>query len=79
MSEKRLLPAAALLMNSLKIIGNDNMQEIGALADLRSYLLSQETVSYAQNLKGVLNLPIVIKRNPPRGIARASLSQNFLV
>lgn len=48
MSEKRLLPAAALLMNSLKIIGNDNMQEIGALADLRSYLLSQETVSYAQ-------------------------------
>jgi exocyst complex component 4 len=44
MSEKRLLPAAALLMNSLKIIGNENMQEIGALADLKSYLLAQETV-----------------------------------
>lgn len=44
MSEKRLLPAAALLMNSLKIIGNENMKEIGALSDLKSYLLSQETV-----------------------------------
>jgi exocyst complex component 4 len=45
MSEKRLLPAAALLMNSLKIISGENMQEVGALSDLKSYLLSQETVS----------------------------------
>jgi len=44
MSEKRLLPAAALLMHSLKIIDNQDMLDIGALSDLRSYLKSQETV-----------------------------------
>lgn len=45
MSEKRLLPAAALLVSSLKVIGKPDMIEIGALSDLRSYLFSQESVS----------------------------------
>jgi exocyst complex component 4 len=44
MSEKRLLQASILLIRSLKIINNSDMLEIGAVADLRSYLNSQEVV-----------------------------------
>lgn len=44
MSEKRLLQAAILLVRSLKIINKPDMMEIGAVSDLRSYLVSQETV-----------------------------------
>jgi len=44
MSEKRLLQAAVLLVRSLKMINSVDMLEIGAVADLRSYLNSQETV-----------------------------------
>lgn len=45
MSEKRLLQAAVLLVRSLKTIGRQDMLEIGAVSDLRSYLAGQETVS----------------------------------
>jgi exocyst complex component 4 len=51
MSEKRLLPASALLMSSLKIICNESMRDIGALADLKSYLSGQETVRANQRFK----------------------------
>ena len=51
MSEKRLLQASILLIRSLKIINNPDMLEIGAVADLRSYLNSQEVVR--------LNLPLI--------------------
>ena len=44
MSEKRLLQAAVLLVRSLKTINSADMLEIGAVADLRSYLNGQETV-----------------------------------
>lgn len=44
MSEKRLLQAAVLLVRSLKTINKPDMLEIGAVSDLRSYLVSQETV-----------------------------------
>lgn len=44
MSEKRLLQAAILLVRSLKIINKPDMLEIGAVSDLRSYLVGQETV-----------------------------------
>ncbi|KAJ2919296.1 hypothetical protein MD484_g1171, partial [Candolleomyces efflorescens] len=43
MSEKRLLQAAVLLVKSLKMINNADMQEIGAVSDLRSYLNGQES------------------------------------
>ncbi|KAH9486575.1 putative exocyst complex component sec8 [Psilocybe cubensis] len=43
MSEKRLLQAAILLVRSLKIINKPDMLEIGAVSDLRSYLVGQET------------------------------------
>ena len=42
--EKRLLQAAALLIRSLKLINKPDMIEIGAVSDLRSYLVGQETV-----------------------------------
>ena len=45
MSEKRLLQASVLLVRSLKMINKAEMAEIGAVVDLRSYLVGQETVS----------------------------------
>lgn len=45
MSEKRLLQASILLVRSLKIINKSDIMEIGAVSDLRSYLIGQETVS----------------------------------
>ena len=45
MSEKRLLQASVLLVRSLKMINKADMAEIGAVVDLRSYLVGQETVS----------------------------------
>lgn len=45
MSEKRLLQASVLLVRSLKLINKPDMVEIGAVSDLRSYLVGQETVS----------------------------------
>jgi exocyst complex component 4 len=44
-SEKRLLQASVHLVRSLKTINKQDMVEIGAVADLRSYLVGQETVS----------------------------------
>lgn len=43
-SEKRLLHAANLLMKSLKTIKKTELLEIGAISDLRTYLIGQETV-----------------------------------
>jgi exocyst complex component 4 len=43
-SEKRLLQASSLLLRSTKIIGKSDMQDIGALSDLKAYLSGQETV-----------------------------------
>ncbi|PCH33923.1 hypothetical protein WOLCODRAFT_135391 [Wolfiporia cocos MD-104 SS10] len=42
-SEKRLLQAAVLLVRSLKLINKQDMLDIGAVSDLRSYLNTQET------------------------------------
>lgn len=44
MSEKRLLQASVLLVRSLKMINGQDMLEIGAVSDLRGYLVGQETV-----------------------------------
>jgi hypothetical protein len=44
-SEKRLLQASVLLVRSMKTIGKQDMLDIGAVADLRSYLVGQESVS----------------------------------
>jgi exocyst complex component 4 len=45
-SEKRFLQASVLLVRSLKMINGHDMLEIGAVADLRSYLNGQEPVRY---------------------------------
>lgn len=46
-SEKRLLQAAILLVRSLKTVRNSDMMDIGAVTDLRNYLISQEPVSHS--------------------------------
>lgn len=43
-SEKRLIQASVLLVRSLKLINKPDMQEVGAVSDLRGYLTGQETV-----------------------------------
>jgi len=45
MSEKKFLNAAGLLMKSLKTISRGDLLEINAIADLRAYFVSQESVS----------------------------------
>lgn len=45
LSEKRFLSAVVLLVRSLKAINKPEMMEIGALGDLRSWLVGQEGVS----------------------------------
>ena len=45
-SEKRLLQAAVLLVRSLKLINKQDMLDVGAVSDLRSYLVAQEAVSF---------------------------------
>lgn len=52
-SEKRLLQAAILLVRSLKIINNPDMLDVGAVSDLRNYLLGQESVSPFNGSSGV--------------------------
>lgn len=42
MAEKRFLEATQLLMRSLRLIQRDDLAEVGATADLRAYLRSQE-------------------------------------
>lgn len=44
-SEKHFLSAVDLLQDALRMIRNSNLENIGALADLRVYLNNQETVS----------------------------------
>ncbi|GAA5911557.1 hypothetical protein JCM5296_007207 [Sporobolomyces johnsonii] len=44
LSEKRFLSAVVLLVRSIKTLNKPEMQEIGALADLRAWAKGQETV-----------------------------------
>jgi hypothetical protein len=45
-SEKRFLSAVELLQDALKSMKKSNMDEIGALSDLRVYLSNQEHVCF---------------------------------
>ncbi|KAG6890731.1 hypothetical protein C0992_013114 [Termitomyces sp. T32_za158] len=57
MSEKRLLQAAVLLVRSLKTINKPDMLEVGAVSDLRSYLISQEMVRIISDVHISSNVP----------------------
>jgi hypothetical protein len=57
-SEKRLLQASVLLVRSLKMINRQDMTEIGAVVDLRSYLNGQETVRSSVEIRNPLNVQI---------------------
>ena len=43
-SDKQFLSAVDILQDALRLIRNSNLENIGALADLRVYLNNQETV-----------------------------------
>lgn len=45
MAEKRLYEASILLVQSLRQINTQEMQDISAMSDLRVYLIGQESVS----------------------------------
>ena len=42
--DKKFLPAAMILVRSLKTINRPEIAEIGAVSELRAYFLSQEMV-----------------------------------
>ena len=44
-SDKHFLSAVDILQNALRLIGKPNLENIGALADLRVYFTNQEAVS----------------------------------
>jgi exocyst complex component 4 len=43
--DKKFLQAAMILVRSIKTINKPEIAEIGALADLRAYFVTQESVS----------------------------------
>jgi exocyst complex component 4 len=43
--DKRFLPAASLLVSSIKTINKPGINQIGAVSELKAYFTSQETVS----------------------------------
>ncbi|KAJ4002503.1 exocyst complex component sec8 [Lentinula boryana] len=61
MSEKRLLQASVLLVRNLKIINKPDMQEIGAVSDLRSYLLAQIQLALREILVDELHSHLFLK------------------
>jgi len=44
-ADKKFLAASLILTRAIKTINKDEMMEIGALSDLRTYLISQQNVS----------------------------------
>lgn len=44
LSEKRFLSAVILLVRSMKMINKPDMMEIGAVSDLRAWMVQQEGV-----------------------------------
>lgn len=49
MADKKFIAAALILTRAIRTINKDEMMEIGALADLRTYLIGQQNVSIAKN------------------------------
>ena len=44
--DKRFLPAALILVSSIKAINKPEISQVGALSELKAYLSSQENVSH---------------------------------
>ena len=79
-SEKKLLQASVVLLRGLKMIGKSDMQEVGALSDLRAYMTGQETVcTKAHSCSLSLIDCIDIKGHSRRRASIAYLAQDFLV
>jgi len=48
-ADKKFIAAALILTRAIRTINKDEMMEVGALADLRTYLIGQQNVSIAEN------------------------------
>ena len=48
-SEKQFLSAVRILKDALRMIQRSELEDIGALSDLRLYLSNQETVSFKKS------------------------------
>ena len=51
--DKKFLQAALILVRSLRTINKREVAEIGAVSELRTYFMSQETVSLCPSLKSL--------------------------
>jgi exocyst complex component 4 len=52
-ADKKFIAAALILTRAIRTINKDEMMEIGALADLRTYLTGQQNVSIAVGVDSV--------------------------
>lgn len=50
-SNKHFLSAVEILQDALRLIRKSELDDIGALSDLRSYFSNQETVSLGRGMK----------------------------
>jgi exocyst complex component 4 len=48
--DKKFLPAALILVRSIKTVNKAEISQIGAVSELKAYFASQETVCSAQDL-----------------------------
>ena len=49
LSDKHFLSAVDILQDALRLIRSSNLESIGGLADLKTYLNNQETVGHQQS------------------------------
>lgn len=49
--DKKFLPAALILVRSVKTINKPEISQIGAVSELKAYLQSQESVRRVQSLR----------------------------
>lgn len=81
-SEKRFLTAVEILQDALKMIRRKEMEDIGALSDLRVYLSNQESVRISwddYHADHRTDLPPVLDRYPHRGTSQPSVSEITLL
>ena len=75
-SDKHFLSAVDILQEALRMIRHSNLDNIGALSDLRVYLNNQETVMEVKiALEVSADNSEVINGYSARGTTRSSLSQ----
>lgn len=62
LSEKRFLSAVILLVRSMKMINKPDMMEIGAVGDLRAWMVQQEGVRAVDSSSSSVSLTCLANR-----------------